>query len=87
MAFSELLGMSIVGLIVVYILWSFGKSAAVSQTSLITDVGNAVLGYSGRTFSGFGSFASRVLPGSSGHQEAAIVAPKTRKRKSGLRQE
>ncbi|MCX6704241.1 MAG: hypothetical protein NTZ07_02230 [Candidatus Woesebacteria bacterium] len=75
-AFFESLGMPLVGLVVIYILWSLGRSAAVSQSSIITDVGNAILGYSDRTFSGFGSFVSRILPGSSGNQEVAATVQK-----------
>ncbi len=53
--FELWLGVSLVGLVVIYVLWNL-------QTPLLTDVGNAVMGYSGRTFSGFGSLISRVLP-------------------------
>jgi excisionase family DNA binding protein len=76
-AFFDSLGISMVVLVVIYILWSLGRSAAVSQPSLITDVGSAILGYSDRTFSGFGSFVSRVLPGSSGNQEVAATVQKS----------
>ena len=72
LTFFELwFGASLVGLILLYLLWNFGQGAAASQfhqlevkntSSLLTDIGKAALGYSGRTFSGFGSLISRALP-------------------------
>jgi len=72
LTFFELwFGASLVGLILLYLLWNFGQGATGSQirvlgatnkSSLLTDIGNATLGYSGRTFSGFGSLVSRILP-------------------------
>ena len=80
LTFFELwFGASLVGLILLYLLWNFGQGAAGSQirepevknkSSLLTDIGNATLGYSGRTFSGFGSLVSRVLPAQKPSNEA-----------------
>jgi len=63
LTFSELwLGGLSVGAIVIFFLWNFGQGTPGSQASLVTDIGNAVLEYSGRTFSGFGNLISHVLP-------------------------
>lgn len=48
------LGVSLVGLVLIYVLGY--------KSSLLTDIGSAVVGYSGRTFSGFGNLISRLLP-------------------------
>ncbi|OGM88320.1 hypothetical protein A2614_00400 [Candidatus Woesebacteria bacterium RIFOXYD1_FULL_40_21] len=63
LSFFELwFGVALVGLILIYFLGN--------KSSLLTDIGNATLGYSGRTFSGFGSLVSRVLPAQKSTNEA-----------------
>ena len=61
-AFGSLFVPSFIGLFLLLLLWNFGQGATGSQSSLTGDIGNAVLGYSARTFSGFGSLVSRFLP-------------------------
>jgi len=61
-AFRSLFTPSLIGLFLLLLLWNFGQGATGSQSSLTEDIGNAVLGYSDRTFSGFGSLVSRFLP-------------------------
>lgn len=68
-----LLGGFSVGAIVLFLIWSFGPGIKISKTSLTSDIGNAVLGYSGRTFSGFGNLISQALPA----QKTAKVAQVT----------
>ncbi|OGM55545.1 hypothetical protein A3E15_02665 [Candidatus Woesebacteria bacterium RIFCSPHIGHO2_12_FULL_42_9] len=91
LTFFELwFGASLVGLVFIYFLWNFGQGAAGSQireseaknkSSLLTDIGNATLGYSARTFSQFGSLISHVLPAQEPKNEAQrsneIVNPLT----------
>ena len=62
-AFRSLFVPSLIGLTLVFLLWNFGQGATGSQSSLTGDIGNAILSYSDRTFSGFGSLVSRFLPG------------------------
>ena len=91
LTFFELwFGASLVGLVFIYFLWNFGQGAAGSQireseaknkSSLLTDIGNATLGYSARTFSQFGSLISHILPAQEPKNEAQrsneIVRPLT----------
>jgi excisionase family DNA binding protein len=56
------LGALTVGAILLFVIWNFGQGLGSSQTPLVTDIGKAVLGYSSRTFFGFGNLVSRVLP-------------------------
>ncbi|MBI2065958.1 SH3 domain-containing protein [Candidatus Woesebacteria bacterium] len=61
-AFGLLFVPSLIGIFLLLLLWNFSQGAIASQSSLTRDIGNAVLGYSSRTFSGFGSLVSRFLP-------------------------
>ena len=60
--FGSLFAPALIGLFLLLLLGNFGQGATGPQSLLGRDIGNAVLGYSARTFSGFGSLVSRFLP-------------------------
>jgi excisionase family DNA binding protein len=73
LAFFESFGIPLMGLLVIYLLWSFGKSVAVSKPTLLTDIGSAILGYSDRTYSKFGNLVYQALPGLPGNEQTIAV--------------
>src|SRR3989304_2413282 len=60
--FGSLLGALFIGLFLLFLLGNFGQGAVGFQSSLTRNIGASILGYSDRTFSGFGSLVSRFLP-------------------------
>jgi excisionase family DNA binding protein len=76
LAFFESFGIPLMGILVIYLLWSFGKSVAVSKPSLLTDIGSAILGYSDRTYSKFGNLVYQALPGLPGDEQTIAVVQK-----------
>jgi len=60
--FGSILETVSIGLSALLILWVFGSVTLGTEPAPMKNVGDAVLSYSGRTFSGFGNLVSQLMP-------------------------